>query len=152
MLSVYSCHSWFLSLFSVLPWRENALEAPIADENAIMTTKIRFTKGVHCSTTSWTKLWIPMWENKRCHPTALLYSLRQTIVDIVSIVDNCWHEHSEINFVSDTPMFHDHPGIEPTTQLELFGLSQFPLRYVSRRPPNQKYPPGNATQLVIEGV
>ncbi len=64
----------------------------------------------------------------------------------------CAHEHSEVTSVSNTPVFHDHPGIEPTTQLELFDLSQFQLCYVSRRPPNRKHPPGNATQLVIEGL
>ena len=39
----------------------------------------------------------------------------------------CSHEHSEINSVFDTPVFHDHPGIEPTKQLELFNLSKFQL-------------------------
>ena len=64
----------------------------------------------------------------------------------------CTHERSEVTSVSNTPVFHDHPGIEPTAQLELFDLSQFQLCYVSRRPPNRKHPPGNATQLVIEGL
>jgi len=49
-------------------------------------------------------------------------------------------------------VFHKHPGIEATAQLELFDMSQFELRYVSRRPLNQKHPPGNATQLIMEGV
>jgi hypothetical protein len=64
----------------------------------------------------------------------------------------CTHEHSAVSSVSNTPVFHDHPGIEPTAQLELFDLSQFQLRYVSRRPPNRKHPSGDATQLVIEGL
>ena len=64
----------------------------------------------------------------------------------------CTHERSEVSSVPNTPVFHDHPGIEPTAQLELFDLSKFQLRYVSRRPPNRKHPPGNATQLVIEGL
>ena len=64
----------------------------------------------------------------------------------------CTHERSEVTSVSNTPVFHDHPGIEPTAQLELYDLSQFQLCYVSRRPPNRKHPPGNATQLVIEGL
>jgi len=64
----------------------------------------------------------------------------------------CTHERSEVTSVSNTPVFHDHPGIEPTAQLELFDLSQFQLRYVSRRLPNRKHPPGNAIQLVIEGL
>ena len=64
----------------------------------------------------------------------------------------CIHERSQISSVPNTPVLHDHPGIESTRQLELFDLSQFQLRYVSRCPPNQKHPPGNATQLVIEGI
>jgi transposase InsO family protein len=64
----------------------------------------------------------------------------------------CTHERSQITAVSNTPVFHDHPGIEPSAQLELFDFSQFQLRYVSRRPPNRKHPPGSATQLVIEGL
>ena len=64
----------------------------------------------------------------------------------------CTHERSQVASVSNTPVFHDHPGIEPTRQLELFDLSQFQLRYVSRRPPNQKHPRSNATQLLMEGL
>ncbi len=64
----------------------------------------------------------------------------------------CTHESSEVTAVPNTPVFHGHPGIEPTTQLELFDLSQFQLRHVSRRPPNQKYRLGNATQLMMEGL
>jgi hypothetical protein len=64
----------------------------------------------------------------------------------------CTHERSEITSVHNTPVFHDHPGTEPSTQLELFDLSQFPLRYVSRRPPNQKHLHESATQLVMEGL
>jgi hypothetical protein len=64
----------------------------------------------------------------------------------------CAHERSQIVSVSNTPVFHDHPGIESAKQLELFDFSQFQLRHVSRRPPNQKHPPGNATQLEIEGI
>ena len=37
-------------------------------------------------------------------------------------------------------------------RLELFDFSHFPLRYVNRRPPNQKHLPANATQLIIEGI
>ena len=64
----------------------------------------------------------------------------------------CTHERSEVSSVYNTPVFHDHPGIESSTQLELFDFSQFQLRYVSRRPPNQKHPRESATQLVIEGL
>lgn len=64
----------------------------------------------------------------------------------------CIHERSQIASVSNTPVFHDHPGIEPSAQLELFDMSQFQLRYMSRRSPNRKHPPGNATQLVMEGI
>ena len=64
----------------------------------------------------------------------------------------CSHERSEVSLISNTPVFHAHPGIEPSKQLELFDLSQFQLRYVSRRLPNQKNVSGNADQLVIEGL
>lgn len=64
----------------------------------------------------------------------------------------CTHERSEVSSVYNTPVFHDHPGIESSKQLELFDLSQLKLRYVSRRPPNQKHPTGNGIQLVIEGL
>jgi len=64
----------------------------------------------------------------------------------------CTHQRSQIASVSNTPVFHDHPGTESSTQLELFDLSQFPLRYVSRRPPNQKHPRESATQLVMESL
>lgn len=47
----------------------------------------------------------------------------------------CSHERSQVASVSDIPVFHDHPGIEPTKQLELFDISQFKLCYVSRRAP-----------------
>jgi hypothetical protein len=64
----------------------------------------------------------------------------------------CAHERSQISSVSNTPVFHDHPGVESSTQLELFDLSRFPLRYVSRRPPNQKQPRESAIQLFIKGL
>ena len=64
----------------------------------------------------------------------------------------CTHERSEVASIPNTPVFHDHPGIEASTQLELFDLSQFRLRYVSRRPPNHKHPRCNAKQLLIEGL
>ena len=64
----------------------------------------------------------------------------------------CGHEGSTVSSVSNTPVFHKHPGIQLTAQLELFDLSQFQLRYVSRRPPNQKHPTGNATQLIMKGL
>ncbi len=64
----------------------------------------------------------------------------------------CTHERSKIASISDAPIFHDHPEIETSQQLELFDLSQFQLRYVSRRPPNRKHLRGNAVQLLIEGL
>ena len=64
----------------------------------------------------------------------------------------CSHERSEVSSIFNTPVFHDHPGIESSKQLELFDLSQFQLRYVSRRIPNQKNSSGNADQLVIDGL
>ncbi len=65
---------------------------------------------------------------------------------------SCIHERSQVTSVPNNPVFHDHLEIKPSAQLELFDLSQFQLRYVSRRPPNQKYPPGNATQLMMGGL
>ena len=64
----------------------------------------------------------------------------------------CTHKRSQVTLVSNTPVFHDHPEIETSQQLELFDLSQFQLRYVSRRPPNRKHPPGDATQFLIQGL
>jgi len=70
----------------------------------------------------------------------------------------CSHERSVVSSILNTPVFHVHSGIESSKQLELFDLSQFQLRYVSRRPPNhssvtrrnEKHPVGSAT--VIEGL
>ncbi len=62
----------------------------------------------------------------------------------------CSHERSQVISVSNNPVFHDHPEIETSPQLELFDLSQFRLRYVSRRPPNRKHPRGNAIQLLFQ--
>jgi hypothetical protein len=64
----------------------------------------------------------------------------------------CTHERSQVVSVSNAPVFHDHPEIETSLQLELFDLSQFQLRYVNRRPPNRKHPRGDATQLLIAGL
>ena len=64
----------------------------------------------------------------------------------------CSHEHSQIASISNAPIFHDHPGIETSAQLELFDFSRFRLCYVSHRPPNRKRPRGNAKQLMIEGL
>ncbi len=65
---------------------------------------------------------------------------------------SCIHERSQVTSVPNNPVFHDHPGIKPSAQLELFDLSQFQLHYVRRRPPNQKHPRGNDTQLLIENL
>lgn len=64
----------------------------------------------------------------------------------------CSRERGEVSSIFNTPVFHDHPGIEPSKQLELFDLSMFKMRYVGCRPPNQKYPTGNGVQLVIKGL
>ena len=64
----------------------------------------------------------------------------------------CTHERSQVASISNTRVFHDHPHIETTPQLELFDLSQFQLRYVNRRPPNRKHPPSNAIQLMSKGL
>ena len=65
---------------------------------------------------------------------------------------SCIHERNQVTSIPNTPVFHDHPEIKPSAQLELFDLSQFQLRYVSRRLPNQKYPRVNATQLLMAGL
>ncbi len=39
----------------------------------------------------------------------------------------CSHERSQIASISNTPVFHDHPGIQSSAQMELFELSQFQL-------------------------
>jgi transposase InsO family protein len=65
---------------------------------------------------------------------------------------SCVHERRQVTSVPNTPVFHDHPGIESSKQLELFDLSQFQLRHVSRRPPNRKHPRSNATQLLMENI
>jgi len=65
---------------------------------------------------------------------------------------SCIHKRSQVTSVSNNPVFHDHPEIKTSAQLELFDLSQFQLRYVNRRPPYQKHPHGNAIQLMIEGL
>jgi len=64
----------------------------------------------------------------------------------------CVHERSEVSSILNTPMFHDNRDIGSSAQLELFDLSGFQLRYVSRRPPNQKHASGNAEQLIINGL
>jgi len=64
----------------------------------------------------------------------------------------CVHERSEVSSILNTPVFHDNRDIESSAQLELFDLSGFQLRYVSRRPPNQKHISGNAQQLIIDGL
>jgi len=54
--------------------------------------------------------------------------------------------------VKNTPVFHEHPGIEPSPQLELFDVSQYQLHYVTKRPPYRKRMRRDARQLLIEGV
>ncbi|MCH8295668.1 hypothetical protein IH992_31695 [Candidatus Poribacteria bacterium] len=50
----------------------------------------------------------------------------------------CFHEQSKMASIANAPIFHNHPGIEVSRQLQLFDISEFKLRYVSRRPENQK--------------
>jgi len=65
---------------------------------------------------------------------------------------SCIHEQSQVISVSNNPVFHHHTEIKTSAQLELFDLSHFQLRYVSRRPPNRKHPRGGAIQLLIAGL
>jgi len=64
----------------------------------------------------------------------------------------CSHERSQIAYIPNTPVFHNHPEIKPSTQLELFDFSRFRLCYVSCRLPNRKHPRGDAEQLMIEDL
>lgn len=62
----------------------------------------------------------------------------------------CSHKRREIVAVANDAVFRDHPGIEVTGQLELFDLSQFPRRYVNRRPPYRKRRRKPKLQLLFE--
>jgi hypothetical protein len=66
----------------------------------------------------------------------------------------CVHEQQEMVSVENTPVFHEHPGIEVSPQLELFDASPFKLRYVTRRPPYRKRTknPVDAIQLLIDAL
>ncbi|MBI1929507.1 transposase family protein [Candidatus Poribacteria bacterium] len=44
------------------------------------------------------------------------------------------HQKSQVTAIQNTPVFHQHHGIDDSPQLELFDLSSYPLRYVTRRP------------------
>ena len=63
---------------------------------------------------------------------------------------------AKITSIETTPVLHDHSGIEKSPQLELFDITDFAsqMRYVTRRPPNQKRRtfPIDATQLVLEAI
>ena len=101
------------------------------------------------------------WKRYRLH---IRLELRKEKVEIQEFFDSlvityrdgavasypCSHERSQITSISNTPVFHDHQAIKPTKQLELFDISQFQLRYVSRRPPNRKHPHSNVIQLLME--
>jgi hypothetical protein len=66
---------------------------------------------------------------------------------------HCIREQSRIAEVENAPVFHDHRGIEHSKQLELFDLSDYELRYVSKRPRSRrKLNIVDATQLFIEGI
>ncbi len=64
----------------------------------------------------------------------------------------CSHERQQVIAVENTPVFHEHPGIETSPQLALFDLSMFEGRYVTKRPPNRKHPSPDASQLIIQGL
>ncbi len=50
------------------------------------------------------------------------------------------------------PVFHDHPGIEVSLQLELFNLTEFELRYVTWHPPYRQRQSKPTLQLMLEGI
>ena len=137
---------------------QSAKGRPLPDnfELSLLATGKRFTRTVDGQgRISW-----------KCYRLYIRMELKKEKVEIQEFFDSlvityqsgavvtyaCSHERSQVASISDIPMFHDHPGIEPTKQLELFDMSQFKLNYMSRRPPNRKHPTGNATQLVIEGI
>lgn len=62
------------------------------------------------------------------------------------------HEKRSVIEVENTPVFHEHPGIFHSPQMELFDLSSFEWRYVYRRPPYRKRKKikKDATQLMID--
>ncbi len=62
------------------------------------------------------------------------------------------HERSQGVSIENTPVFHEHPGIQHSPQLALFALSGFECRYVTRRLPNRKrpHPKKDAIQLEID--
>lgn len=59
----------------------------------------------------------------------------------------CSHERKERIQISNDAVFHDHPRIEMSGQLELFDLSVFPRRYVSERAPYRKRIRRDASQF-----
>jgi hypothetical protein len=63
----------------------------------------------------------------------------------------CVESKSELIEVDGQPVFHELPEIERSTQLELFDLSGFDLRYVIRRQPYRKrrQPKPDAVQLEL---
>jgi hypothetical protein len=68
----------------------------------------------------------------------------------------CSYEETgaKITSVESIPVLHDHSGIEKSPQLELFDLSDFNMRYVTKRPPYRKRRrcPIDAVQLLLEGI
>lgn len=66
---------------------------------------------------------------------------------------HCLRERNQITEVENAPVFHDHSGIEHSPQLELFDLSEYELRYVSKRPrAKRKRCKVDATQWLIWGI
>lgn len=54
------------------------------------------------------------------------------------ISSECTHSPCQMAVVKDTPVCHEHPSIDPSPQLELFDLSPWKGRYVTKRPPYRK--------------
>ena len=62
----------------------------------------------------------------------------------------CAHQQSQIRSIQNTPVFHQHPDICDSCQLELFDLSKYEFRYVARRTVyRRKRYKTDATQLTL---
>lgn len=64
-------------------------------------------------------------------------SLVVTYEDGAVVSYKCTTEQGEMVQVENAPLFHDHPQISDSPQLELFDLSNYQLRYVTKRPAYQ---------------
>ena len=65
----------------------------------------------------------------------------------------CTHEKSQVTAIKNAPVFHQHQGIGDSPQLELFDLSSYQLRYVTKRPAHRRrHYQRDASQLTIRDI